>query len=256
MPATPLRVLFFDIETAPLLAHLWQAKTEYVAYDFLVQDFSFLSWSAKWRGEDWIYSDVVTPEEALVQDDSRIVVSLAELIREADVIVAHNGDSFDIPKLNARLLVLGVEPIGPKQSIDTKTLSARNFKLAYNKLDYLGEKLVGENKIDTGGFDLWLRCIHGDADALADMVTYNEQDVILLEKVFERLLPYVKNLPRLVEPEYDGQVACPFCGGEHLTKRGTKRTPSGTYQQYQCEDCRRYSRSRTSEKRRLGVVPV
>lgn len=254
--ATPLKVLVFDIETAPLLAYIWQAKTEYVAYDFLEQDFYIISWAAKWRGEEWLYSDVLTPKEAREQDDTRIVDSLADMVREADIVLAHNGDYFDVPKLNARLVSLGAEPMGSKQTIDTKTLSARSFKLAYNKLDYLGDKLVGDRKIDTGGFELWRRCFFGEQAALDEMLAYNEQDVILLEEVFEKMLPYVKRLPRLVEPEHDGEHACPFCGGTHLTKRGYHRTNTGTYQKYQCGGCLRYSRVRTAEKRRLALVPA
>lgn len=239
------------------MSYHWQAKTEYIAYDFNVTDFFMLSWSAKWRGDEWIYSDVLTGAEALAQDDARIVQSLADMIREADVIVAHNGDAFDIPKLNARLVVLGLEPIPPTQSIDTKALSARNFKLAYNKLDYLGEKLVGDRKIDTGGFELWLRCIHGDKKALLEMVTYNEQDVVLLEKIFEKMLPYVKTIPRLIVPEPGGSLdVCPFCGSSDRTRRGFKHTTAASYPRFQCNECGRYHRSAKSEPRKLNTRPL
>lgn len=256
MPSdSDLRVLLYDIETAPMLAHIWQAKTEYVAYDFLVQDFWLLSWSAKWWGDtETYYSEVVTPKEAKRQDDARIVETLANLIREADIIVAHNGDSFDLPKLNARLVVLGLEPIGPKQTIDTRTLASKSFRLAYNKLDYLGEKLVGERKIDTGGFDLWLACIHGDKAALDLMLQYNEQDVFLLEKVFDRMLPYVKNLPRLVTPALGKSLdVCPYCGSEKRQRRGYHHTSASSYPKFQCTGCGRYHRSAKAEPRKLNT---
>jgi len=253
--AKQLRVLFFDVETAPLLAYVWQAKVEYVNYGMLEVDSFFLSWSAKWRGESKVLSDVLTPEEAVLQDDSRIVQSLADLVREADIIVAHNGDSFDIPKLNARLVLLQQEPIGPKQSIDTKTLSSRAFRLAYNKLDYLAEKLLGEGKIETD-FDLWRDCYYGDAKALKKMLTYNKKDTVLLERVFEKLLPYVKNLPRLVEPETNAEEVCPFCGSDHKQARGYKRTAASTFQQFQCLDCKRYYRLAKALPAKLSTRPL
>lgn len=253
--AKQLRVLFFDVETAPLLAYVWQAKVEYVNYGMLEVDSFFLSWSAKWRGESKVLSDVLTSEEAMLQDDSRIVQSLADLVREADIIVAHNGDAFDIPKLNARLVLLQQEPLGPKQSIDTKTLSSRAFRLAYNKLDYLAEKLLGEGKIETD-FDLWRDCYYGDEKALKQMLKYNKKDVILLERIFEKLLPYVKNLPRLVEPETKDEVACPFCGANHYQARGYKRTSAASYRQFHCLECKRYFRFAKAEPAKLLTRPL
>ena len=255
MATEPLRILFFDIETAPNLGAVWQAKVEYVNYGMMERDWFFLSWSAKWRGEDWIYSDVLTGKEALKQDDSRIVASLADMVREADVIVAHNGDSFDIPKLNARLLLNGLEPIGPVQSVDTKTWATKAFRLTYNKLDYLAEKLLGSNKIHTD-FDLWRACYNGDEEALAQMLAYNEQDTVLLEGVFEALLPYVKNAPRLIEPAFKGEDVCPFCGSSHRIKRGFKRTAASTWQLFQCTDCNRYHRAVKAEPRSLSTRPA
>lgn len=254
---TNLKILFFDIETAPLLAYIWRPSDDYVTSERLLHDTWVICWSAKWAHEPKkVHVGVVTPQEARDQDDTRIIAELADLIREADIIVAHNGDRFDLPMFNGRLLMLGLEPIGPVQTIDTLKLARSNFRLAYNKLDYLAEQLGLGNKLKTN-FQLWKDCYHGDEKALAKMSKYNVKDAILLEQVFNKLKPYVKGLKRLVEPEYDKEESCPFCSSLDMNRRGFARTQSATYQKFQCGSCKRYSRSRTStDQPKFAMVPL
>jgi len=254
---TNLKILFYDIETSPLLAHIWRPSDDYVTSDRLVRDSWIICWSAKWAHEkNKVHVGVVTPQEAIDQDDGRIVKQLADMIREADIIVAHNGDRFDLPMFNSRLLVLGEEPLGPVQTIDTLKLAKANFRLAYNKLDYLAEILGIGRKLKTD-FALWKAAYHGDTKALVQMSKYNIKDVVLLEEVFNKLKPYVKGLKRLVDATHDDEFACPSCGKNALMKRGFARTQSATYQRYQCTACTRYSRSRTSiAQPKFAVVPL
>lgn len=257
MPVPPkrLKILIYDLETAPLLAHIWHPTDDYVTHDRLIHDSFLLTWSAKWHGEKQIYAGVLTGAEAKAQKDKRIVKDLAKLIREADFLVAHNVDRFDLPMFNNRLLALGLEPMGPKRTIDTLKLAKRNLRLAYNKLDYLGEVLGLGRKLKTD-FDLWKNCYHGDEKALARMARYNRRDVVLLEQVFDRMLPYVSNLPRLVEPNDNNEMSCPTCGSSDLQRRGFARTNVSDFRRFHCQKCGRYSRSRFAEKRRLGVAPL
>lgn len=251
-----MRTLFWDIETAPMLAYIWQAKTEYVQMDAITHEVFMLSWAAKWEGGQKVYSDVLSPGEAVAQDDNRIVASLADMVREADMVVAHNGDRFDIPVLNNRLLLLGGEPLGPVKTIDTWRLARKSFRLASNKLDYLAQQLGVGEKLHTD-FSLWKRCYVGDEQALAKMHRYNRRDVRILEGVYERLQPYVKGLPRLVDGEYQDQHACPSCGSVALQRRGFHRTNASTFQRWKCNDCGRWSRSRTAEREmKLARVPL
>jgi uncharacterized protein YprB with RNaseH-like and TPR domain len=216
-----------------------------------------LCWSASWLGSDKILSGRLTPAEAVGQEDIRIVEDLADLIREADVLVAHNIDGFDLPRLNSRLLLNGLEPIGPKRTIDTLKLARKHLALAYNKLDYLAEKLFGDHKLKTD-FQLWKDCYYGNEKALAKMLRYNRKDVVLLKAVYDFLLPYVQGTPKLATPEYDGQHACPHCGalGDKLTKRGFYHTNVSSFQQYHCSNCGKYSRDRKAVKARFDVAPL
>ena len=250
------RILYFDIETAPLLAHVWQAKTEYIGSHAFVHDTFMLSWAAKYNDRKTIRSGVLSSHEARSQDDIRIVSDLADVLRDADIVVGHNIARFDVPKLNSRLLLNDLEPLGPLRMVDTLQLARRSFKLVSNKLDYLAQMLGVGSKISTS-FDLWLRCYHGDDKALREMARYNRGDVKIQEAVYEALLPHVKGLPRTADPESGDDRRCPHCATDSLVKRGFYHTNASTFQRWYCQQCRRYTRSRQAEKNaKFSTVPV
>lgn len=254
--ASRQRILFFDIETAPMLAYIWQAKTEYVGTHQIQHETFMLSWAAKWEDTKKVYGQVLTPEQAVAQDDEGLVEDLADLIRQADVVVGHNLNRFDIPMLNNRLFLLGLEPLGPVRTVDTLTLARKSFRLASNKLDWLAEQLGLGNKIGTS-FSLWDRCYRGDPAALKAMLKYNRKDVTLLQDVYERMLPYVKGLPRLVDATARDAAACPSCGSDDLTPDGVYRTNASTFPRYRCEACHRHCRGRSADlARKLAMVPL
>lgn len=250
-----LRVLFWDLETAPMMAYIFQLKTEYVSPDKLLHETFMLSWSAKWEGEKKVHSAVLTGDEARAQDDRRIVESIADLVREADVVVAHHGDRFDVPVLNNRVLMQGLPPLGNVKTMDTRAMAAKSFRMASNKLDHLAYQMFGERKLKTD-FDLWRDCYFGEERALKKMVKYNRKDVVLLERVYHAMEPYVQGLPRLHTAVEPGERTCPFCGEEALRKKGTYHTNASSFQKYMCTECGRNSRSRKADKTKLDVVPL
>ena len=250
-----LKTLLLDLETAPSLAYIWDPTDQYVPSERLIHESFILSWSAKWLSDKQVTSGWLSPDEAKQQDDSRIVEELAMLVRDADVLVAHNIDRFDLPMLNNRLLLLGLDPLGPKKTIDTYKMAKKNLRMPYNKLDYLGEVLGFGNKIKTS-FSLWRDCYHGDASAILKMVKYNRRDVVLLEQVYKALLPYSNGMPRLYNPDWEDQHVCPHCGSEDVQRRGFYHTNASTFQQWKCNTCRKYFRSKKREPSQLTVAPL
>lgn len=251
----PLRILFYDIETAPMKAYIWSPKQDFIPYNQVISDSFMLCWGAKWSDGAKVLSSKLTPEEVAEADDSRIVRELADLVRQADIVCAHNGDRFDIPRLNARLLLNSLEPVPPVESIDTLKLAKKSIGVAHYNLDALARALGLGTKIKTD-FDLWLNVLAGSEVAMQRMVRYCRNDVVLLEKVFDRLRPYVRSLRRLMDGE--GSF-CPFCGSRQYERRGTRRTNAGNQQRYRClnDDCGRYFHHKTSDanKREMRVTP-
>ena len=108
-----------------------------------------LSWSAKWLDSNETFSAVLTPEEALHEDDTRIVKDLWILLDEADVVIAHNGKKFDVPKCNARFIVAGLAPPSFYKQIDTLDIAKKQFGFSSNKLDALAGYFGFKTKLDT-----------------------------------------------------------------------------------------------------------
>jgi len=94
---------------------------------------------------------------------------------------------------------------------------------------------------------LWVKCMAGDPVAWKKMERYNKQDVVLLEKVYDKLLPWIKSHPN--HNLYDDvEHCCPNCGSGKLHRRGVARSIGGVYQRFQCTDCGSWSQGTKSEK--------
>lgn len=237
-----MRILHLDIETAPKRAYVWGLWKQNVGTNQIISDWYMLTWSAKWDGEEQVYGERLSATQAVKEDDKALLLSLRDLLEEADVVVGHNGDKFDVPSINTRFVVNGITPPTPYRTIDTLKVAKRKFKFSSNRLDYIGQVLGVGRKIDTGGFELWEKCITGDENALEEMLNYNKQDVILLEGVYHRMLPFINNHPN--HGVVSGGTVCPSCGSEHVIKKGLHHTNISSFQRYKCKDCGAPSRAR------------
>ena len=256
--AIPLRVLFFDVETSPLLSYHWRVWKENIAPSQIERESFLLTWAARWQGQKRILSDLLTGDEARSQDDGRIVESLAKLVRTADVIVAHNVDRFDHPVLNTRLLQLGLEPLPPVRTLDTLKIAKKSFKKTFNRLSYLADSLGIEAKHPME-FEDWRQACAGNVTALKKMRAYCRQDIEVLEAVFDRMRPYAKGMPRLVEATHEMQRACPHCGAgfDAMKPSGTHRTNASNFQRYRCDECGKYARTRSAARgTKLALHPL
>lgn len=242
------KVLLFDIETSPLSAFVFQKsiwKTN-VSADQVISEWFMLTWSAKWLFEDEVMSQRLTGKEAKAEDDSRLVEGLWKLLDEADIVIAHNGDGFDIPNMNTRFIVLGFPPPSPYQTIDTMLVARKQFGFTHNSLNALAKIFGFEAKKDTD-FELWKSCVDGNEEALKYMQEYNMWDTQLLEKVYLKLRPWIRNHPNIGLYVDSMEAVCPNCGGEDLTWVEGKfhYTQVAKYPIFYCK-CGAYGRSRTS----------
>lgn len=239
------KILILDIETAPLRAYVWSRWKQNVYLEQTISEWFMLTWSAKWLFSPDILSNRLTGEEVLNEDDKRITKNLWKLLDEADIIVAHNGDSFDIPKINSRFIINGLPPASPYLTVDTKKISAKQFGFSSNKLDALAGYFGFKVKLDTD-FELWSKCMQGDEESLKYMEIYNNHDVELLEEVYLKLRPWIKSHPNVgLYMELDVPV-CSNCGSTKLTPlKKSYYTQTGKYETFRCE-CGAIGRKRTT----------
>lgn len=247
------RIALFDIESAPSLGWVW-SKWETNVIEFEQQSY-MLCFSVKWldTGKIEIYS---LPDFPLWQreqkdkarpwykhNDKELVMKLWEIMGEAEIIVAHNGDAFDMKYSNGRMIVHGLPPPPDYKTVDTLKLARRNFKFLSNKLDDIGKDLNIGRKLHHTGIHLWFGCMRGDENSWSLMKRYNKQDVLLLERVYLKFRPWAKNHPDVTV--YGTRTGCPKCGTQKTQKRGFHYTRTLTYQIYYCRECRASYRGET-----------
>jgi hypothetical protein len=232
-----------DIETTPIEVLCWGLWDQNISIGAIVQDWHLISWSAKWLFDSSIMSEAITSEEAKNHNDERICVSVWSLLDTADIVVTHNGNGFDLKRLNTRFLYHGMNPPKPCQSIDTLKIAKDQFNFSSNKLDYINEFLGLPIKEKTD-FDLWRRCFMGDQDAINEMEHYNRNDADILEDLYLRFRPFIRGHPNLNLWNEENISICPNCGGEKLDWKGYYYTYTGRYQAFRCEDCGATGRSR------------
>lgn len=246
-------ILVLDIETSPVRAYVWRLWKQDIYIDQIISDWFMISWSAKWLNVKETYSDVLTKEEILNEDDERIIKKLWNLLNDADIVIAHNGDSFDIPKIRSRFAIHGLPPTTFYHQIDTKKVAAKEFGFSSNKLDALAKNFGLGSKIHTE-FELWAKCMKGDEEALEEMRVYNVHDVEILEQVYLKIRPYIKNHPNVTLYSDSNPNRCPSCGGNHLYKDDFYYTTVGKFQVYRCQDCGALSRDRKALKRSVNTA--
>lgn len=237
------RILVFDIETAPMEVYVWGLYKQRISHENVISDWFILSWSAKWLFSKEVKADVLTPEEAVRGDDSRICKSIWHLFESADIVIAHNAFRFDIRRLNARWMLNRLTPPSPYQVIDTLKHAQKMAFLASHKLDFLSRLFFNKQKIETN-YDLWKRCKRGDPEALEYMVQYNRKDVKLLEEVYLYIRPWIRPHPTTGLFIEGNEPVCATCGSDKLVPTDPYVTSAGIYPGFRCKKCGAISRGR------------
>ena len=232
------KILFFDIETSPILGYVWSIWNQNIGLNQINQDWHILSFAAKWRGSSKIiYFD--QRGEKSISNDKSLCEKLWKLIDEADVVVTQNGDKFDIKKINSRFVIHGLKPPSSFKSIDTVKIARNKFGFTSNKLEYLSSALGLKEKkskhSEFPGFDLWLECLKGNKKAWKEMEKYNIQDVLALERLWEKLDPWAKTVNATLYNK-DLSFSC-ICGSKEYILNGLQYKSTGIFKRYKCKKC-------------------
>ena len=225
-----MKILFVDIETSPNVAYVWGLFKENIPLARLIDSSETMCWSAKWFGEESVMFDSIM--ESTSKD---MIAHIHALMEEADVVVHYYGSRFDLPVLNREFLLHGFPPPAPYKSLDLLTTVRSKFKFVSNKLDYVCERLELGKKHETD-FKLWVDCMDLNPAAWIKMEQYNKQDVLLLEKLYNRILPWITNHPNAGLYQEDALI-CPKCGSKHVQRRGYTYTGAYKHQRFQCINC-------------------
>ncbi len=234
----PAKVLFLDIETAPSLGWVW-GKWQQDVIDF-DQHWYLLSFATKWLGENAVTCKALCDYAGYrsdTHDDRKLTAELHKALDDADIVVAHNGDAFDLKKANARFIAHGMPPPSSYQSVDTLKLARKHFAFESNKLADLGKFFEIGTKLPHTGFGLWAGCMKGDPKSWEVMKDYNSKDVELLEAIYYKLRPWASNHPNMNLFEQKAVDKCPVCQSDKVQKRGMSYTKMYVRQRWNCTSC-------------------
>lgn len=223
------KVLFFDIETFPITGLAW-SKWETNLIE-IVEDWALASFAYKWQGDKEIKC-----ESQKNLTERGLSKKLWALFDAADIIIAHNGDRFDNKKSKTKFLEYDLSPPSPYKTIDTLKIAKSQFAFTSNSLNDLAKFLGIGCKEQTGGFKLWQDCMDGDNQAWDKMIKYNKQDVLLLEKVYDKLKPWATNHPHMGALSGDRSL-CPICASAQVQCRGWTIAKVAKKRRMQCQAC-------------------
>jgi hypothetical protein len=248
------RILLYDLETSLQTVAVFQlGGNDWIKPENLLSERHIICASWQWVGESKVHAVSLLDDPKRYakdpHDDRFVVEKLHEVMSQADVVVAHYGDSFDNKYVLTRVLYHGLDPLPPFQTIDTKKIASQKFYFNSNSLEYIG-KYLGVGGKASHPPSLWLKILKAgpDAkDAIKKMVAYNKRDVELLRDVYMKLRPYI---PNHISRELFGNLGCPVCGSKKFQSRGTQYAISRTYRRFQCmaDGCKKWFRAVKADK--------
>lgn len=246
-----MKRLIFDLEVTPNLGWFWR-PTHWltVNHDNIILEGRIICIGYKWAGQKTV--KVLTWDKK--HDEKKMLQAFMKEAIKADELVTHNGDKFDIPWVRTRCLVNGVPMMPDFTSIDTYKAAKQNFNFNSNKLSYIAKELGLGEKLETGGAKLWKKVLMGETElenkdfwhrlmlgnnpaALNKMARYCAQDVRLLEKVFDKMNPYLKPKSHFG----NGKNTCAECGSKDLIIDKYRTLASGAKRlSLHCKLCGKY----------------
>ena len=249
--STKPALLFIDIETSQNLLWGWGLGDQYVGYDQIAKESEVICICYQWEGNAKVNALIWDAKKynLLKYDDDadkKILEEFSKIYSQADLAIGHNCKKFDIAVLQARIIKHKLPPLAPTL-IDDTYLQSKNIRFTSHKLDYLSKYLEIGHKIgNEEGRKLWIKVQQGDKHALQKMVQYCKNDIVLLNKIYHRLQPYIKS--NLNQAIFDGRpTICsnPLCKSENsLERRGFVLTTAGKYPRYQCKICGKWQSNR------------
>lgn len=239
---TKPRVLVLDIETSPALVWTYSLYKPVIGIKQVVEPTRMISWAAGWAGE----RKTMFGAEWLTGPD--FIADIHALWSEADALVGWNSDSFDLGHLRREFRELGLPVPPPVRRIDLMKHVKKDYTFLSNKLDWVSERLTGDNKIDVNMMTQYIRIIQGDEKAMRETERYNRKDVALTRDLYHMLEPELAQA--LNRGLFVGEdVACPKCGAgqDRLERRGYAYTQVSKFRRYVCRDCGSWSRTNVRE---------
>lgn len=227
-----VKILTFDIETAPAKSYHWGMYKVNIGVEQNIEPGHMLCFAAKWLGKPEVISYSLW-EHGL----EGMLKAARDLIEEADAIVTKNGEKFDLPTLNNELAKANIPPPPPTTHIDLEKVARKNFRFLCNKLEFIAQYFGVGKKVQHEGFPLWRKCLEGHEPSQRKMVRYCKGDVRVTERVYKKMRAFMPNHPHM---GFTPKKQCGACGSHHVHVSKWRRTRTMRIQQLHCQSCGSY----------------
>lgn len=235
---TKRRRLYFDIEVSPNIGMFWEAGyKKNIDHSNIIKERAIICICYKWEDEKEVHALHWDSK----QSDKKMLEAFVKVANQSDEMIAHNGDRFDLSWIRTRCLFHKIDMFPKYITIDTLKVSRLKFKFNSNKLDYIAQYLGMGKKISTE-FSLWKNILlNKDKIALAKMIKYCQNDVILLEKIHKKMSPHIEARTHYGVVFGQDKGSCVECGSDSLIRQRLKVLASGKRKiKYQCKTCGKY----------------
>lgn len=228
---------------------VWDIETTGLKADFG----RMLCFAWRWHGEDRVHLHSIVDTKAYKEgkpwDDRELVKILYSYLLEADLLVHHFGDRFDLKFAKTRLFEMGLTM--PKvDTVDTWRVAKKNLLLQSNRLANIADFCGGEQKSGVAK-RVWLKANFGHKASIRKLEQYCIQDVKTLDSIFTQMKSYVTKIVPEKKPAEKKSLGftCTSCGSEKLQSRGVRISKAiGKYQRYHCQDCATWLRVGKKER--------
>lgn len=222
-----IKRLFWDIEVSPNVVLAFRAGYEQtINHDAIIHERKIICIGYKWAGD----AKPTVLRWSKDQDDEDLLRDFLLVAADADELVAHFGDRFDLLWLRTRCLLKRLPPIPQHKTIDTKAWAAKHFYFNSNKLDYISQ-VLGHGAKEKMEFEDWKKItLFNDKKTLDKMCHYCGVDVDKLELVYNDMAPYMKPKSHVGVMGGMDKWTCPWTGSDRVAKDKTRTTASGTVQ--------------------------
>ena len=100
MLQTKRRRLYFDIEVSPNVGLFWQSGyKQNIDYQNIIKERAIICICYKWEDDKEVY-EVHWDKK---QDDKKLLIEFIKIANQADELVGHNGDRFDLPWVRTQI---------------------------------------------------------------------------------------------------------------------------------------------------------
>ena len=225
------KVLYYDIETTPMRVWTFRLGDQHVSHSQIVEgdkvDIICITYcwdTGPAYALDW---------GVRKQDSAPMIEKFDKIVREADITIGQNSDSFDVKHINTQRMLHGLPPFPDWADVTDDTLKQlkRHFKLPTNKLDYVSS-VLGYGGKNSMSMQDWVNIMNKDPKALNKMIKYGKKDVLDTRKVYNRIKPYIK--PKYNMAAHYGDHRCSNCGSTDIKKNGTRLSGTTRYQYFYC----------------------